>query len=773
MLFRKMWRDLLRSKVQFVSIFLMSLLGIYVFVGLDAECNGMRFYESQFYEKCDLADLWVQGKAFREDDLKTVRDIPDVKNAERRYKVDGKAELNGELDLQMYFIDSNDISRLYMVDGVPYVPGSRGVWVDFMFARVQGLKIGDMLKMKVDGTEFEEEIKGTVYSPEHVYFLPDAAAIMPDYGQYGVAFMDSSAYPLKDSFVYNQIIADIEGVDNTDGLSDMEKNICKSVGNAISARLDSDKIVSTDKDSELSYQTFHSEIEQHASMVYIFPVVFLLIAMLGIITTMTRMTSRQRIQIGTLKALGFSKKTITRHYASYSFFLSLIGGIIGGVLGYYTIGAYIMSMLLDSYLVPDMQLRFSAKSFGAIMISTAISVAVSYLACRKELSPAPAETLRPESPKNLRHTALERSRLWLRLDFATQWNIRDIMRNKVRSLMGIFGVLGCSMLLFGAFGCLDTVSFMTRWMYGELNTAKYQIVMEPGTPYSVTEEYAKEYKGQMIENGAVEFETGGLKKSGTVTVYDKGNYLHFENAGLKEIKPDKNGISMSYKMADILGMKKGSTFRWHMVGDDKWHISRIADIYRNPTSQGITMTREVFEELEYDFIPDVIYTNMDVTDEFEDDDNVVGGQSVDEMMEAFDSMKEMMYAMVYMLIAAATILGVVVLYNLGVLSLVEKHREMATLKVLGFTTKKIRRILQYQNIFLTVIGLALGIPSGMWLIKELFATMPESMDYIPKYEIMSYVYTAAGTFGLSVTVNRFLSRKVKTVDMVDALKGQE
>ncbi|MCR5735751.1 MAG: ABC transporter permease, partial [Lachnospiraceae bacterium] len=152
---------------------------------------------------------------------------------------------------------------------------------------------------------------------------------------------------------------------------------------------------------------------------------------------------------------------------------------------------------------------------------------------------------------------------------------------------------------------------------------------------------------------------------------------------------------------------------------------------------------------------------------------IAGVQGLNEMMSAMDEMKEMMYAMVYLMITAAIVLGVVVLYNLGVLSLVEKNREMATLKVLGFTTKKIRSILQMQNIWVTALGIAGGIPCGILLIDVLFASMPESMDYVPKYQPPSYLYTIAGTFLLSILVNRVLSRKVKTIDMVDALKGQE
>ncbi|MCR5746895.1 MAG: ABC transporter permease [Lachnospiraceae bacterium] len=775
MLIRKMWRDLLQSKVQFLSIFLMSLLGMYVFVGLDSEANGMKVYEERYYEQYGLADIWVQGKLFNDDDLRRINELSGVKKAEKRLNIDGKAVMEGsnELDMQMNFIDSDDISKMLIMTGEPYKTGESGVWLDHLFCRKQKLAVGDTIKLKVNGFEFSEIINGTFYHPEYVYFLPDAAAMMPDYGSYGACFLDVSEYPLKDKFYCNLITADLEGVDNKGGLSDEEKRICQETGDLISKVLDSDETVTTDKDANLSYQTFHSEIEQHATMTYLFPVVFLLIAILGIITTMTRMTSRQRVQIGTLKALGLSKSTITRHYASYSFFLSLAGGTVGAILGYHTIAELIIEMEADAYLVPDMTKEFSIRSFAGIAISVAVSTLVSFLSCRKELAPAPAETLRPASPKNLKHSALEKSWLWLKLDFATQWNIRDILRNKVRSAMGIMGVLGCSMLLFGAFACLDTMDFITNWMYGELNTSRYQIIMEKDVPYSVTEEYAKKYSGQMIENGSVEFEVNGLKKSGTMTIYDIGNYLHFEDKGLKQMHINDNGIAMTYKMARTLGIDQGDIFRWHVVGDDKWHQSRVSSIYRHPISQGITMSRDMFEKLEYDFIPDTIYTNKNAKKELNDDDNIIGVKSKAEMMDAFDSMKEMMYMMVYILVAAAAVLGIVVLYNLGVLSLVEKNREMATLKVLGFTTGKIRRILQRQNIWLTTAGIVLGIPAGIGLVTALFASMPESMDYIATYSGMTFLYTVIGTFSLSVTVNRILSKKVKTVDMVDALKGQE
>ncbi|MCR5626151.1 MAG: ABC transporter permease, partial [Lachnospiraceae bacterium] len=393
--------------------------------------------------------------------------------------------------------------------------------------------------------------------------------------------------------------------------------------------------------------------------------------------------------------------------------------------------------------------------------------------CRRELSPPPAETLRPASPKNLKPSVFEKSALWNSFSFSTQWNLRDIKRNKARTGMGIIGVAGCTMLMLAAFGCLDSINFITDWMYGELNTCSYQIIMESFVPYSDVYDYAKKYKGQMMENESADFRFNGIKKTGTVSIIDNGNYMHFQDEDYSHTELTQSGIAMSYKMAQSLGMRKGDFVTWNLTGDDEVHTDRIVQIYRNPGTQGITMRRKVYEKHEYKFKPTIIMTNMDPSLDLKEDNNVTGVQNTSEMMESMDKMKEMMYMMMGILISAAVILGVVVLYNLGVLSFVEKTKEMATLKVLGFKSRKIRGILGQQNLWVTISGTLLGIPLGILLLDGIMSDMPESMDYQGIIYAPSYFYSVIGTFALSIAVSLFLSRKVNTIDMVDALKGQE
>ena len=342
-----MLRNLLKNKVQFFSIFIMSFLGLFVFVGMDSEVAGFTAAEDSFYSKCSLADIWVAGKEFSPDDVRKVLMIEDVEKAERRISVKGKAVLSDrEADMYLNFLEENEISKLSVVKGENYVPGEKGVWLDYSFAEKNGINIGDRVKFRYEGKDFDAELKGTVRHPEYVYFLRDTASMMPEYGFYGAAWMDVSEYPEEEAS-FNELVLDIKGIDNEKALSKAEKDMKKALDPKIREMLDDDSLAVLDKDDNLSYQTFRAEMDQHKGMSFMFPVVFMLISILGIITTMTRLTKRQRTEIGTLKALGFSKTVITLHYISYGFFLSLFGSVLGAVAGY----KYIVDLVLNMTII--------------------------------------------------------------------------------------------------------------------------------------------------------------------------------------------------------------------------------------------------------------------------------------------------------------------------------------------------------------------------------------------------------------------------------------
>ena len=293
--------------------------------------------------------------------------------------------------------------------------------------------------------------------------------------------------------------------------------------------LDRDDVVVLDRSQNTGLETIASEQEQHAAMGIMFSAVFLLIAVMGIVTTMTRMTSNQRIQIGTLKALGFSKRKITWHYVSYGMVISAAGSILGAIVGPLILPYLFMPSMSASYILPEWRLGMSDMSYYAIILSVIVSTIVSFLSCRKELRDMPAITLKPAAPKNIRHSMLEKSKLWLSMNFSSQWNMRDIKRNKARSLMGIAGVAGCTMLLVCAFGMKDCIDEFIVWQYGGVITGQYKLMFAESTSDLEKEEYAQQFKGQLVQEGNCEFRKGDVVKSGSVTIIEDGNYIHYDS----------------------------------------------------------------------------------------------------------------------------------------------------------------------------------------------------------------------------------------------------
>lgn len=768
MLKRKLLRDLWQNRTQFISIFLMAFLGLFVFAGIDAESTGIGISTAQYYEETNLADNWVMGTSFSTEEVKRLEALPQIASVDRKLVLDGKAKVGDgeEPSMEFNFVESMNSSFPYIKEGEAFDVDKEGVWLEELFAKKWNLQVGDYVRLEYEGILFTEQIRGIIIHPEYVFYSLDSDSMMPNYGTYGYAYLSSKEYPIQDELYYNYMV-----IKQTNAGESAEESM--EFKELVKDTLNRQNIVVLDRKQNGGIEAIASEQSQHEEMGIMFSAVFLLIAVMGIVTTMTRMTSNQRIQIGTLKALGFGKRKITWHYMSYGIVISSLGSIVGAVLGYLYLPLLFLPSMSAYYILPNWVTQMSVKTYYAIVLAILVSTLVGFLACRKELKDMPAITLKPAAPKNIRHSMLEKSRMWLSLNFSTQWNVRDVLRNKARSLMGIAGVAGCTMLLLCAFGCSDCVKEIAVWQYGELVTGQYKVIFGQQVTNLEKRQYKQQYKGQLVQEGSCEFRTDSLVKKGGITILDEGNYLHFQNADGEEIILPQQGISMSVKMAQVLGLKQGDFIEWHIVGEKEWQRSRITALYRTPTGQGITLSREEYESLQYDFNPTSFYTNMTIPQYVKDSDDISGVISIEQLKIDLDKNMEMMNLMVGILIVAAVLLGIIVLYNMGVLSFLEKTREVATLKVLGFSSGRIRRILRQQNNWITIIGIVAGLILGYQFLDIMMQTMSEDNDMPTVVYLASYLYSIIGTWITSTGVNYMLSGKVKTICMVDALKGVE
>ncbi len=336
--------------------------------------------------------------------------------------------------------------------------------------------------------------------------------------------------------------------------------------------------------------------------------------------------------------------------------------------------------------------------------------------------------------------------------------------------MGIVGVAGCTGLIVCAFGAMDSIENIGNWVYDDMNNyTTAMIVSDTATQNDIDSIMHRFTSGSDMQN-AVEIRLDNKKKSGVITVTDTNGLITYLDVDKKPLEISSDGITMSSMMASDLGAKVGDTVSWQLFGEDEIYRSKISAIYRSPTVQGFVITKEAFENTapELNYKATSIYTKECVKKLYK---GISGVQDNEEQHTDFDEKMTSMVTMVYILILAAALLAVVVLYNLGILSYTEKERELATLKVIGFQGRKLRYLLFQQNMWLTIIGCVLGFPFGYWLIYVMCGNM--EMDIAIVVNLSSKLLSIFLTFLFSITVNVVFSRRINKLDMVSSLKGVE
>ena len=495
MLFIKMIRDLKKNIVQFLTIFIMAFICMFVVTGL-----GVCEYDSinRYLVDTNYRDLDVQGIPIYNENIEALRQLEEINAVDACYSTVGKLHLEKDIKMLFDFISGNDVSQMFLLEGVPYEPGESGIWLDASMCEVQNIKCGDTVSINVDGKQIIEEVKGLVASPTYIYYVVDSSYAEPLYGEYGFGYMDIKEYAGTQT-VYNRLLVDVAGVNNQLYLTEEEDKYVENARKKIAAILDDENLAFINKKQDVSLKTYVESLDSNSAMLHVFPVFFGLIAMLGIMTTMTRLVARQRTTIGAMKALGFTSKIITMHYMSYSVIIVLIGAVTGAVSGYYILGNIMIEEYEYYYLNPYLEMPVAKVVYVAALLLIAAAVLVGYLGNYKILSLSASQILQPEAPKNTKQSWYEGLFIWKKLKFSVRWNVRDVTNNIFRTLMSIFGVVLCSALIFAAIGFLECIKHQVEWQYSGLIKAQSKISFVDDTPYSTVYEYAREYDGQMIQ----------------------------------------------------------------------------------------------------------------------------------------------------------------------------------------------------------------------------------------------------------------------------------
>ena len=790
MLNKKLFRDIKFNKSQFITIFLMVFIGVLAYTGIESYMGGMTKTADKFYGDYNLQELDATSRNFSKEDLENIKSIEHVNNAERKLTIVGTMIHEEDRTLQLNFIESNEISKFYVAEGESFDVNKSGVWLDEYYANKNNIKVGDTIKIKYDTVTFEEKVNALINVPDHVYDVKDEASIFPNHIDYGFAYLSVKDFPesyakkiameslkIEDESVFDVMVPDFNYLDNlfynyimVDVDEESNKNFVK---NEIDEKIDNCLGVLDIKD-EPSYQSYQSEIEEGETYVGVFSGLFLFIAMLSVITTMTRVVKKQRIQIGTLKALGFKKKKINAHYVGYGFWISLVASALGVLAGPFLIGNLFLNMEFEFYQIPSNGVVFPISGFVvAACVVIGVSI-ITYLTCRKELKESPAETLRAKLTKVKSKTLNVTTKgFFKKMGFASKWNFRDIIRNKMRTIMGIAGITGCAMLLVCAFGMLDSLNNFLDIQFKKMYNFKYQLTISSDITEEKLEDLINKYGNHTSQTLLIEVKDGENKVSNNIFVNDTSDYVRLLGHKWETTEMKNDGVYVTEKFAEVNGYNIGDTVTWHIFGDSTYYETKIIGFNRDPQNQNINMSRAYLESLGITYKPDKIYTNDDLSN-MKHIDGVELIQDKDALEDGLNNMLSTMKSMIGLIMFIACLLGSVIIYNLGILSFTEKQYQFATLKVLGFKDKKIKGIYIKQNNWITYISIIIGLPLGYFMTDFLFKmALSDNYDFGAYIKIATYIIAAVGTYIVSFVVSKILSKKINKIDMVTSLKGNE
>lgn len=782
MLFRKMLRDYKANFGAFFSVFLLAALAMALFCTFEGHVLSQKVARENYHKECNLSDVWMYGEGFSDDELDTVRNLDFVKDAQLRMSVTGSAPDCDGAQVDIYLERENLVDTPYYISGEPFDPtDTDGIWLANAFARLRNIKVGDDFTIEYNGITFTREVKGLVESAEYEFREADGDADVY-LENIAIVYMSYDAFPIRDYI--NHMVDKISDEKLAKIMPYTQMIIVTTDGGgiaheeALAESIDRDYSAIVDRKSIPGLARLDSELEQHQSFSYLFVIIFVGIAILVIATSMGRMVEQQRTQIGTMNALGLKRHKIILHYISFSLVVSVVGVVLGLLVGTLWGSPAVIGMFANWYIVPGLHSVFHPMYLIIAAGIVAVCVLASYISCRKLLRIKPAEALRPAAPKKGKKCIFERLPFWKKLSFTSQYNLRDISRAKLRSFMCVIGTAVGMLLMIYAVGCNELLGSMIEINFNRVTVGEYQIKFSEDAKTETVDDMAEELDGEVVMMNQVEVAKeknapSDKKKKETVTVLEGKNLYNILdlNNQVKKLAPGTIGISR--KLAADLDVKEGDTIYWHLYTKNTWYEAKVGTIYRSLESQGIAYLREDYEKTGAEYTPSFLMTDDKAAKDKADLDYVTGVNSKSEMQAAYESSMEIMNMMVGMMAVFSILMIVVVLYNSGVLSFHERVKEFATLKVLGLRSSKIRRILSMQNLWLSIIGIIIGAPLGNVSLNAMINTNGENFDYNLMLAPVDYVIAGIFVMIISMLVSFMFSKRIRKLDMVETLKGVE
>ena len=601
-----------------------------------------------------------------------------------------------------------------------------------------------------------------------------------------------------------QKLADGE-IEYADAKADAEQELADARAELEDAQADLDAIEMPswyvwDRDNNVSYNSFAGNVTKVEALAGVFPLFFFLVAALVVSTTMTRMIEEERLQIGTMKALGYANGAIMRKYVLYAMTAAVLGALFGLAFGFTVFPSVIWYAYAMMYYVPAFhpvwRWGYALFAGGSLILCT---LAVTIATCRSSLKESPADLMRPRAPKAGKRILLERIRpLWRRLSFTYKVTCRNLFRYKRRFWMTVIGVAGCTALLVTGFGISDSINGIMVKQYTDVS--QYDLMTAVADAADTQSGPVYDYLFAGGSDGAVtsslatmtEAATQELPDGSTAEVYlmvpqdaaALNDYIDMHERTSRQPTPlGETGVVLTEKLAELLDVKAGDTVTL-VNGDGAEGSFTVSGVCENYVSNYVYMSAATYadafgQESEWNNIlsqlsddsqqaRDAISTELLAMDE------VASLTFTEDMMTQVLNMLNSINAVVVMIVVCAAVLALVVLYNLTNINVAERVKEIATIKVLGFYDREVSAYVMRETVALTIIGALFGLAGGIALHRFVIYTVEvDAVMFGRTIDPSSFVYSLALTMLFSLIVNLLMGRKLKHISMVESMKAPE
>jgi len=775
---KKLFRDIRKSKGQFIAITIVILVGAFFYTGFSNFARNLEDYADNYFATSNLADLWLYYSETSNEEINLLAAIDGVQAVEGRMVFTANQDISGlKTTLKAHSL-TEYINKVTVVEGISpteYMCMS----IDRDYAQEHGIQIGDTVTISVNDMLYSLTVSGLCESAEYTIKSRDSSDYPPNHREYGIAYLSEETITnVLGITEYNEILLDADG---TVPLDDIENNV-----EIISETNGSSYLYTLRREANLSYKQFTDEVASQKELAKILPIIFFAVAAVITFLTMSRMVDAQRTQIGIMKAIGAKRRKITVHYLSYAIIVGFIGGLIGSVTGSYLFPKIFLEQFSAIITLPDFAINIHfSYVIQALILSIIFGVLACFISVRKILKESASQAMRAKPPKSVKRTLVERLPLWGKLSYGSKLIFRNIFINKRRTVYSAVGIVCCVAFLILAFGYKGSRAELIEKQYTEVYNYDLRVVFkEPIQGGSLPNFSGVRYISETTQTNVVITNLSDKRNLNLIALSSGDRNINNYDSNGNLLVLDDTAVIISERYADMYNLSIGDTLTLKLIEPEYRGVSfdvEIGGISVQYLNQDIYCTFELLRNNGITLEADTLLYQLDegvstqnIYTAYIGMDTVKEVKTLSDLRAVTESGLENLFVMVIVIIVCAIVLSAAAIYNISIINIQERFRELATLKVLGYQRKRINGLIFKENIIITVFAILIGIPIGIVVYTNILKAFTLDSMVFPVYVTAdSILWPVAITMMVTVLSNMILQRKVKQIDMIESLKANE